>query len=143
GMTLYDETLWPAEWDVLLGGIETAAALGAPWLGLTSGAAGAMEWDDAVDALTRALFPVVEAGRTRGVRVAIEHTLPTRVEIGFVQSFADCVDVARQLGLGATMELNYCFRERHLDDTIAAAVADDVLAVVQVSDLVPPSTTVP
>ena len=143
GMTLYDETCWPAERDYLLAGVETAAALDAPWLGLTAGAAGAMEWDDAVDALVRALEPVARAARARGIGVAIEHTLPTRVEVGFIQSLADCVEVAQQLGLGATMELNYCFRERRLDETIAAAVAADVLAVVQVCDLVPPSTTVP
>ncbi len=143
GMTLHDESRWPAEREYLLSGVETAAALGAPWLGLTSGAAGDLEWDAAVDALGRALAPVVAAGRSHGVGVTVEHTLPTRVEVGFIQSLADCVDVARQLGLGATMECNYCFRERGLGATISAAIADGLLAAVQVSDLVPPSTTVP
>jgi sugar phosphate isomerase/epimerase len=143
GMTLRDETRWPAEREYLTRGVEAAAALGAPWLGLTSGDAASMEWDASVDALGRALAPVVAAGRECGVGVAIEHTLPVRVEIGFIPSFADCVDVARQLGLGVTMEFNFAFRERNLAASVAAAVADDLLAVVQVCDLAPPSTTIP
>jgi sugar phosphate isomerase/epimerase len=141
GLTLHDEATWPNDRARVREGIELAAELGSPWFGLTAGPAGPLGWDEAAAALGRAIEPLVASGEAGGVRLAIEHSLPVRVEIGFVHSLRDCIDLADRLGIGATMECNYCFAERDLATTVARGVA--TLATVQVSDLVPPSTTIP
>ncbi|MCU1376437.1 MAG: Xylose isomerase protein barrel, partial [Actinomycetia bacterium] len=118
GLTLHDESTWPADQARLRAGIEVAAELGAPWFGLTAGPAGSLGWDGAATALGRGIEPLVAAGAAGGVRLAIEHSLPVRVEIGFVHSLRDCIDLAGRLGIGATMECNYCFAERDLAATV-------------------------
>ena len=137
GLTTGDPSAWPAEQDRLARGAEIAAELGAPWLVLTTGPAGDLSWDDAAAALERGLAPL----RDRGVGIAVEQTLPIRVEVGFVHSLRDSVDLAERLDLGVVVETNYCFGERGLADTFARGV--DRFAKIQVSDLVPPSTLVP
>ncbi len=141
GFTLHDESTWAEDRARLADGVALAGELGAPWFGLTAGPAGRLGWDAAVDALGRALAPLADAGRPAGVRLAVEHSLAVRVEVGFIQSLKDCIDAAERLGIGATMECNYCFAERDLAATVAAGVGS--LATVQVSDLVPPSTVIP
>lgn len=143
GPTLHDPARWPDEQGRLSEAVDVARFLGAPWVGITSGAAGDLDWDAAVGALGDALLPVLGAAAERGVRLAIEQTLPVRVEIGFVHSLWDSIDVARTLGLGVTMECGYCFRERGVEDAVRTAAAEGLLAVVQLSDLVPPSTMIP
>ena len=137
GFTLHDASTWPGDRDRLRAAIDAATALDAPWLGLTAGPAGGLSWDDAAAALGRAVEPL----RDLGVGIAVEHSLPIRVEIGFVHSLRDCMALAERLDLGVTMEGNYCFAERGLDDTVRGGV--DRLAAVQLSDLVTPSTTLP
>ena len=141
GMTLYQPELWPEERTRLLQAVECAVTLGAPCLLVSTGSIGSLTWEEGVGALEQALGPVVDAARAGGVTVAIEQTLPVRVEIGFIHSFRDIVDVARQLGLGAVLEANYCWNERGIEETIRTST--DVLATVQLDDLVPPSTIVP
>ena len=55
-----------------------------------------------------------------------------RVDVGFVHTLADVVDLARRLGIGVCVETNACWAERGLARTIAAGV--DTFRVVQVSD---------
>ena len=121
--------------------LDLAVALDTPCLGITTGPAGSLDWEEAAAALGQALAPVTEAAAGRGVVVAIEQTLPVRVEIGFVHSLRDSIDLATRFGLGVIMETNYCFKERGLADTVRSA--GDRLTRVQVSDLVPPSTVIP
>jgi sugar phosphate isomerase/epimerase len=73
----------------------------------------------------------VEA-RALGIPFAVEHTNSLRVDVGFVHSLRDVVGLARRLGTGVCMEINACWAERGLADTIAASV--DVIRLVQVSD---------
>jgi sugar phosphate isomerase/epimerase len=124
---------WSAQQDRLLGAVEAASALGG-CLVLTTGPAGSLEWDDAADALGRALAPVTLEAGAAGVPVTIEHTGPLRLDLSFVTTFRDGVDLARGLGVQACMEVNSCFAERGLTTSIASA--HDVLGHVQVSDFV-------
>jgi len=137
GITPGDPPQWPTEQARLIRGAEIAAELGAPWLVLTIGSACGLGWDDAADALGRGLEPL----RGHGVGIAVEQTLPIRVEVGFVHSLRDSVDLAERLDLGVVVETNYCFAERGLAETFARGVGR--FATIQVSDLVPPSTLVP
>jgi sugar phosphate isomerase/epimerase len=121
--------------------VHTASALNAPLVVITTGAIGGMTWEQGVIALDQSLEPLREPCAEAGITIGIEQTLPVRVEVGFVHSFKDIVDVARRLDLGAVFEANYSFNERDIDETIADGI--DVLATVQLDDLVPPSTIVP
>ena len=141
GIPLADRSAWPGERLRLLEAVDMAVAVAAPILTVTTGPAAPMPWDAAADACEEALGPVVAGAGRRGIRVALEQTLPIRPEIGFVHSFADTVVLARRLGAVAVLEVNYAFAERGLSASLAEA--GPVLGIVQVSDLVPPSTVVP
>ena len=141
GVTLCQPELWADEQARLRSVIDTAATLHAPLVVITTGAIGAMTWDEGVDALARSLEPLMGAAESNGITIGIEQTLPVRVEVGFIHSFKDIAEVARRLALGAVFEANYSFNERGIAQTIADSI--DVLATVQLDDLVPPSTIVP
>ena len=141
GVAIADPARWAGDRSRLLDVLDLAVALGAPCLGTTTGPAGGLDWDEAAAALGQALAPVAEAAADHGVVLAIEQTLPVRVEIGFVHSLRDSVELAERFGLGVIMESNYCFKERGLATTVRAA--GPRLTRVQVSDLVPPSTVIP
>jgi sugar phosphate isomerase/epimerase len=112
--------------------LDTADALGAECVVFTTGPAGRLTWEEAADALEAALGPVLTDARARRIPFALEHTNSLRVDIGFVHTLHDAIDLARRLGTGVCMEVNACWAERGLGDTIGAGV--DTFALVQVSD---------
>jgi sugar phosphate isomerase/epimerase len=126
----------PARWDAqrerLQRALDAAVAFQAGCLVFTTGPAGALSWEDAADALQAAIGPVVADAATRGVPFALEHTNSLRVDVGFVHTLRDVVDLARRLGTGVCMEVNACWAERGLARTIADGI--DEIRLVQVSD---------
>ncbi len=126
----------PQQWDSqrarLIHSLETAAAVGAPRVVFTTGPFAPLTWDEAADALQDALAPVLQEARHRNIDVAIEHTNSLRVDVGFVHTFRDAVDLARRLDAGVCMETNACWAERGLDDAIRSGI--DRIRLVQVSD---------
>lgn len=123
---------WPGQRDRVRRAFDAADALGAECLVLTTGPAGPLTWEEAADALEAALDPVLRDAVARGVRFALEHTNSLRVDVGFVHSLADVIDLARRLGTGVCMEVNACWAERGLADTIRSGA--DTFRLVQVSD---------
>ncbi len=140
GVTPSQPERWPEDRARLLHALEFARVFGAPFVSVTTGPAGALSWDEAAAGLGEALAPVVAAASEAGVGVAIEQTIPIRPDVGFVHSLRDTVELARRFGLGAILEAHYCFAERGIDDTLRSSA--DVVAVVQLSDLVPPCEAV-
>jgi sugar phosphate isomerase/epimerase len=134
GFDLTDRSRWEGHQQRLVDAAEAAAAIKAECFVLTTGAAGAMTWEQAADALSDAVSPVVAAADSVGVPLAIEHTNSLRVDVGFVHTLRDVIDLARRIGIGVVMECNACWAERGLADTVAAGV--DTLRLVQVSDFV-------
>lgn len=126
----------PEQWEQqqarLLHALEAGATVGAECLVVTTGPAGRLTWEQAADALEAALAPVLGEARDRGIPFALEHTNSLRVDVGFVHTLRDVVDLAERLDIGVCMEINACWAERGLGTTIAAAV--DRLRLVQVSD---------
>jgi len=137
---LTDSSTWSAQQDRLLAAVGVAARLGG-CLVLTTGPAGPLEWDAAAGVLAEALEPVRTAAAGHGVPLTIEHTGPLRLDLSFVTTLRDGVDLARMLGVGVCMEVNSCFAERGLVATVAGA--PDVLRHVQVSDFVVGSLCTP
>ena len=76
-----------------------------------------------------------------GVPLALEHTNSLRADVGFVHTLRDAIDLARALDIGVCMEINACWGERALGDTIAAGV--DRIRLVQLSDYVIGTLTTP
>jgi len=112
--------------------LDAAEALEAECMILTTGPAGSLTWEAAADALEEALAPVIADAQARDVPFGLEHTNSLRVDVGFVHSLHDVVDLARRLGIGVCVETNACWAERGLGATISAGV--DTFRVVQVSD---------
>jgi sugar phosphate isomerase/epimerase len=123
---------WPDQRSRLSRALDAAEAFAADGIVFTTGPAGALTWEDAADALHDAMAPVLADAAARGIPFAIEHTNSLRVDVGFVHTLRDVVDLARRLGTGVCMEINACWAERDLAGTIRDAV--DVLRIVQISD---------
>jgi sugar phosphate isomerase/epimerase len=123
---------WERQRERLVRALEAGRTLNAECVVFTTGPAGPLPWDEAADALETALAPVLVEARTLGIPFAVEHTNSLRVDVGFVHSLHDVVDLARRLGTGVCMEINACWAERGLAETIAGAI--DVIRLVQVSD---------
>jgi sugar phosphate isomerase/epimerase len=126
----------PSQWDAqrerMMRALDAAVALDAGCLVFTTGPAGSLSWEEAADALESALSPVVAHARTLGVPFALEHTNSLRVDVGFVHSLRDVLDLATRLDVGVCMEVNACWAERGLAATVAAGI--DRIRLVQVSD---------
>jgi sugar phosphate isomerase/epimerase len=129
---LADPRRWDAQRERLVRSIETAVAVGARCIVFTTGPFAPLTWEEAADALEQALAPVLHEARARSVDFAIEHTNSLRVDVGFVHTLRDAIDLARRLDTGVCMELNACWAERALDKTIREGV--DRIRLVQVSD---------
>jgi sugar phosphate isomerase/epimerase len=129
---LADPRRWDAQRDRLVRSIGAAAAVGAGCIVFTTGPFAPLTWEESADALEEALAPVLAEARARSVDFAIEHTNSLRVDVGFVHTLRDAIDLARRLDTGVCMELNACWAERALDATIRAGL--DRIRLVQVSD---------
>jgi sugar phosphate isomerase/epimerase len=129
---LDDPAQWPDQRARVGRALDAAEAVGAECMILTTGPAGRLTWEHAADALSDALGPVIVDAASRGLPFGLEHTNSLRVDVGFVHTLADAVDLARRLGIGVCVETNACWAERRLGDTIAAGA--DTFRVVQVSD---------
>jgi len=123
---------WPTQQDRLIHSIETAAAVGAECMVFTTGPFAPLSWEAAADNLDTALTPVLAAAAARGVPFAIEHTNSLRVDVGFVHTLKDAIDLANRFDIGVCMELNACWAERSLGQTIRTGI--DRIRLVQVSD---------
>jgi sugar phosphate isomerase/epimerase len=138
---LDDPSQWDAQRERVTRVIDAAVELGAGCVVFTTGSAGALTWEDAADALERALAPVTAAADASGVTFALEHTHSLRADVGFVHSLRDVVDLADRLGTKVCMEINACWGERDLAGTVARAI--DRIALVQVSDYAIGTTSTP
>lgn len=108
--------------------ITIAAAVGAPAIIFTTGPAGDLEWHEAVDEFAASLQAVVPAP----VELCLEHTNSLRVDVSFVHTLRDAIELARLLDLHVCMEINACWAERDLAHTISEGI--DRIGIVQVSD---------
>ncbi len=95
----------------------------------------ALSWEEAsarARPLLEALLPAAEACR---VRLALEPTSQLRMDLAFVHSFDEALDVVDAIGspwLGVVLELNNAWIERRLYDNIRTRT--DRVALVQMSD---------
>ena len=138
---LDEPSTWPDYQRRMLAAVEMMRAVGGPVLVLTTGPAGALDWDPAAGALRRMLEPVRAAADDAGARIAIENTSPMRLDLSFTTTLRDTVDLAEMLDLAVCLELNSCWAERSFAASLARA--GPRLAHVQVSDARVGSLTTP
>jgi sugar phosphate isomerase/epimerase len=129
---LTDPSQWDRQRERLADALRAGHSMGAECVVFTTGPAGPLPWEEAADALETALAPVLLEAAALGIPFAVEHTNSLRVDVGFVHSLRDVVDLARRLGTGVCMEVNACWAERGLAATIESSM--DVIRLVQVSD---------
>jgi sugar phosphate isomerase/epimerase len=115
-------------------GIDTAAALDAGCVIFTTGPSGPAVWEDAANSLRASLAPVIARAQSSGVSLALEHTNSLRADVGFVHTLRDAIDLARSLDIGVCMEINACWGERALRETIVNGI--ERIRIVQLSDYV-------
>ena len=134
GHVLDEPGTWPAANRRVEGALEVAAATGAGCVVMTSGRPGSLSWEAAAEAWEAAVAPLATRAQELGVVLALEHTNSLRVDLSFVHTLGDALDLAGRLDMGVCMECNVCWMERGVEETIAANVGR--LALVQVSDFV-------
>ena len=105
-----------------------AAQVRAPAIIFTTGPANGLEWDDAADRFEASMRDVLPIA----ARPCLEHTNSLRVDVSFVHTLRDAIDLARRLDIFVCMEINACWAERGLARTIADGI--DRIGIVQVSD---------
>ena len=129
---LADRERWEEQRDRVRRARPSRQIVDAECLVLTTGPAGQLTWEDAADEYAEAMEPIIAEAKHLGVAIAVEHTNSLRVDVGFLHSLHDAVDLARRLDVGVCVETNACWAERDLAKTIHAGV--DTFRLVQVSD---------
>lgn len=112
--------------------MDTALALRPEMVVLTTGPAGDLTWERAADALHDAMRGTLAEAEREGLHLVLEHTNPLRVDVGFVHTLRDAIELGWRLDMGVCMEVNACWAERNLEGTISAGI--EAIDLVQVSD---------
>lgn len=139
--TLEDRGRWPAERERLLRVATAARDVGADLVYGTTGPAGSLSFEAATEAFAEAAAPTVKAAADLGVTICFETTNQLRQELGFTYTFRDQVVVSEASGMPICLDLAWTWRERGLIDLVAENA--DRIAMMQVSDYLPPSTSMP
>lgn len=141
-----DDAGWAGESALLARTIDLAADVGAEFVYMCTGPAGALRWEEAVSRLGERLAPAAEQAAARRVGLVVENSMSIWAQVSFVFSVRDTVALARQLGLGLCLDFGLGWLEPQLGETIHAAA--DLIRLVQVGDrdltsLVEPDRLVP
>lgn len=115
--------------------VAVAAALGAETLFLLPGHAPSLSWEEQAARSTPLLRALLPDAERLGVRLAIEPVSQLRVDLGYLHTFDEALDVADEIDspwLGVVLEVNNAWIERGLYRNIAARTHR--IAVVQVND---------
>ncbi len=114
--------------------IDAAATLGCSLIYGTTGPRGDLTFAQASAVFTEVVQPYVEYAGQRNIRLLIENTNALRVDINFVFTLRDLVDVTEQAGLGMCVDLAACWMERDVHETLAGMARN--VDIVQIADFV-------
>ncbi|WP_154674146.1 sugar phosphate isomerase/epimerase family protein [Nakamurella lactea] len=136
-----DDAGWAEQLDGLRAAVDIAAAVDAARVYLTSGPSGGASWEQAAELFVGRLTPVVEYAGERGIRLAVENTLPVRCDLSFTHSVRDAMALARMSGMGLCLDFYCCWQEGGLAERLREGL--DLVELVQVSDFVVGTQTFP
>jgi sugar phosphate isomerase/epimerase len=129
---LGDPSSWQEAASRAIDTLDRAAELGAGCVYGTTGPALRFTWEAAAESFAVAAEPVARHARACGVPFLVEPTNMLFTRFGFVHTLRDTADVARAAGLGVCLDVQHCWAERGLGETIAAAMP--AIGLVQLSD---------
>lgn len=132
---LEDPPTWSGAADRVIRTLDAAVVLGARCVYGVTGPGTSLEWEEAEDAFGRAAKPVAAHARSCGIPLLIEPTNMLFANVGFVHTLRDAVDAAARAGLEVCVDLQHCWSERGLHETIRMAAP--MIALVQLSDYIP------
>jgi len=130
-----------AELDRARAAVEWAARTGIPLVTLTTGPAGRLSWEDALDLFATQVRPLVALADDLGVGLTLENTHSLRSDVSFLHTLRDTVLAARHVGTGVVADLYCAWAERDLVGTLTEGL--DVVQVVQLGDFVHGTMTQP
>lgn len=134
-LTLPDRSKWSAEQQRLRDFVDLCVALECPRFYGTTGPRGDLYFDEAVDRLAKGLAPVLDYASKRGVSMLLETTQPLRVDLHFVFSIPDLVEVCQRAGVGMCFDIGSCWTERDIERKLEEFASQ--ASMVQLSDFVP------
>ena len=132
--TLDDPSTWAETQEKQALTLERASAMGAKTVYGITGPAGSLEWDEAARAYAKAIAPAAARAEELGIALAIEPTIPLRININLGLNLRDTVELAELAGVWVCNDLYGCMGEAHLQQTIQGSVSKT--ALVQVCDYV-------
>jgi sugar phosphate isomerase/epimerase len=132
---LEDPSSWGTATADAIETLDAAAALGARCAYGVTGPALSLTWETAAEAFVAAAEPLAAHARGCGVPFLIEPTNMLFAHLGFVHTLRDTVDVARDPGLGVCLDVQHCWSERGLRETLRRASGS--IGLVQLSDYLP------
>lgn len=114
--------------------VDWAASMEIPLVTLTTGPAGRLSWEDALDVFATQVRPLVRHAGELGVGLTLENTHSLRSDVSFLHALRDTVAAARHAGTGVVADLYCAWAERDLLATLTDGL--DVIRVVQFADFV-------
>jgi sugar phosphate isomerase/epimerase len=112
--------------------LEFGAAIGADSVWITTGSIGSRLWEEAAADFCNRIAPAVARANELGMSFAVEPTNSLRLDISFIFTLRDSLELARAAGTGVILELGCCWYERGLAELVRKNV--DMLTLVQISD---------
>jgi sugar phosphate isomerase/epimerase len=115
--SLHDRDRWDIELETCRREIGIAAELGAPLVEMLTGPGLGHSYDETEGAYLAFLERLLPIAERAGVVLAFENNHALRVDIGFIHSLHDALDLVERVGspqLRVCAELNHAWIERHL-----------------------------
>jgi len=142
--SLNRQELWPAQIERFKGDLETAAKLGTDLLVFQSGPPEGLSYEDAEPRFVAILEKLLPTAKPLGVRLAVEHNSAMRVDLGYLGSLHNALDLADKMNspyLTVCLEINNAWAERHL----YANIRDRTrwIGIVQIDDFKAGTTITP
>jgi sugar phosphate isomerase/epimerase len=132
---LHDRARWPAQIARARDEIAFGADLGAPLILMLTGAGQPHPYAASETALLAILQQILPAAERCDVTLAFEHNHALRVDLGFIHSLHDALDLAQHVGsphFKVCVEMNNAWIERHLEQDIRERTR--WIGLVQVND---------
>jgi sugar phosphate isomerase/epimerase len=114
--------------------LAAAKVLGARSVYTTSGARGALTWEEAAEKFCAAIAPCADEARRAGTQLLVEPAPALYAEFYFTHTLRDAVQLAEQAGVGVVIDIFSCWTEAGLRESIERSMKRCHL--VQVADFV-------
>ena len=120
------------EQRVLGEALEFGAAVGADSVWITPGTIGSRLWEEAAEDFCRQIEPTVARAKELGITFAVEPTNSLRLDISFIFTLRDSLELARAIGSGVVLELACCWYERGFEELLRKNM--EMITLVQIAD---------